>query len=448
MSETTFRPDAYRYDKGALVGLAQAANKAEQNGENPIKATLGVLYGDNGELFGAAKFTDMMQVLAKDPNVLKYSKPDGCNELATELQKHVLANTKDLPANIHTSTAITPGGTGGISSTLQALDFGHIILGDASWPGYGPILRQLPNKNFKTEKFNLLDNEGKFNFESFKNVFEKAAKESSAEAGQNMLFEGLKPKSSALTILLNDPAANPTNTALSENDINDIIGLLQKHPNTKVNLLIDIAYRDLTDGKDQDLVANLGKLFSKVNNPNLNVVILGSVSKMLPFYGMRVGHATLLSPNANAARDWKGYIGGGVRATSSNTNTFAQKLVLRVLKHGKALMQNYQNEAKALLASRRESFEKAFGDGVPGLQYIKPAAGGFFACVKTASNEVAQQLQSTLKEQHKVFIPVIDKYIRVPYCALKDTILADLANKIKDAFASIQARTSSLTSGN
>lgn len=434
-----------RISKDPLVGLIKKSN--EDSNENKLLAIIGAAKDDNGKLIVPQAVLDAAHEIDKDGLDLNYIPSSGIKELANLLTEEIVGKKTLLELfknKIYNSAVMCSGGTNAISLSLMATTSAKdsIITHSPHWPGFNSILLGINRKPFVT--FQLLNDDGEFNIEGFKERIEETLVNPSGN-GSN---PGLSNK---LNIVINTPYDNPMGIDFGVKAWEEIGKLLGSYsannPDLEITMVLDTAYIDFgPGGKDYTRLNFLPKLFKTVNNPNFNIVIAGSVSKSFAMYGARVGIAILLSENESNVTNWVDIVGGLVRGTYSNSSRHGEEIALRVLQDMNKLanIHTFQADTVDLISDRTKHFldymlsknnsndkDSRIIKLETGIEMIQPN-GGFFISLKLPSEEFALNLYQKFLEEH-TYIPLIEnKYLRIPSCGLKKEVLEKLADKITD----------------
>jgi aspartate/tyrosine/aromatic aminotransferase len=355
---------------------------------------------------------------------MRYAPSAGIKGLATLMTNELLGeqNLENLKAQgIHHSEVVTSGGTGAISTALQACTnpWDPILLPIPGWPGYRSVASAIGHGNLINYK--TLDENNNFNINSLQESLNSAV----ASA----------PEGSKITLILNTPYDNPSGKEISHDDLMKIAGLLKSYGEQKFLVILDTAYIDFGPNGHNDTRLSFISDFLKEAGPNVNAIVASTSSKGWGTYGARVGAATLLTRNQEDANKWPDVAGGVMRGTVSNLPQHGQQIALEILSDLGLLnsIYDYQKDTVNIINQRREHFIEKISPKLPReLEIIKPD-GGFFLCLKVkddVSPDFAKKLSESLLLDH-VYIPIIDEqFIRVPVCGLSEDKLSLLAGKI------------------
>jgi aspartate aminotransferase len=174
------------------------------------------------------------------------------------------------------STVQTPGGSGGLSVAghliARAKPNARIYVSDPSWPNHQPLLKVAGL---------TLDTYPYYDYKQHRVDFEPMmAKLEKASAGELVLIHGC--------------CHNPCGADLSREQWEELTKLCERRGLVP---FIDIAYQGLAEGLDEDA---FGVRLMAARLPE--VVVVSSCSKNLGLYRERVGAASVVSANAEAAK--------------------------------------------------------------------------------------------------------------------------------------------------
>jgi aromatic-amino-acid transaminase len=413
-----------RISEDPIMKLVQQA--AKDNNENKLVAIVGSAMDNSDKLMVPKAVTEAAQKISKLPLNMSYAPSAGLPGLATLMTKELLGddNLKDLEkAGIHHSEVVTAGGTGAISTALQACtNPWDPVITPNGWPGYQSVASALGRDNLF--KYKILDKDNNFNIKSLKESLASAV--ASAAEG------------SKITLVLNTPYDNPFGKKISAKDLQDIAKTLKEYKDYKFLVVLDTAYIDFgPQGHDTTQLSFISEFFENAGD-KLDMVIASTLSKSFGMYGARVGAATLLTRNQEDAEKWTDVAGGVIRGTVSNLAQHGQQIAKAVLSDREKLESIYQSQGDTvkMIDKRRDHFIKTISKDLPKeLEIIKPD-GGFFLCLKVKdevlenSPDFAEKLSKSLVSDH-VYIPILDnQFIRVPVCGLSEEKLGLLAGKI------------------
>ena len=364
-------------------------------------ATIGVVLNEEGNL---AVLPTMEKVYRSLPmsELSAYAPITGLPDYTNAVIDLVFADNKP---DGYFSALATAGGTGAIHHAIAnyAERGENVLTSDWFWGNYNIICNET-GKSLST--FKLFDEEQKFNIVDFTNKVEELLK-----------------KQNSLLIILNTPAHNPTGFALSENDWDQVLGVIKSRvANKKISLLVDIAYIDFA-GEKNPTRAFMQK-FSNLPE-NFFVMIAFSMSKSYTFYGQRTGALIGISASEKIIDEFKDVSKYSCRATWSNINRGAQALLVK-LNADKDLAAHYvweRSELYHMVQRRADVFvEEAKKCGLR----IVPYKGGFFIAIPAENPAaVCQKLHDDL-----IFAVPLKLGIRVAACSTSFEKMHGLAEKI------------------
>ena len=390
--------------KDAIFDANQACNEAIKlyGAEKVTNATIGVILDEEGKLstiptvekvFRAMEFSDLVS----------YAPISGIPDYLDAVIDLTFANNKP---NAKLAAIATAGGTGAIHHAIANYsERGDAVLThDWRWGTYDLICNET-GKHIET--FKLFDDDLNFNLSDF------AVK-----------VDSLLKKQNSLLVIINSPAHNPTGYALSENEWDKVLAVLNAQVSTgkKISLLVDVAYIDFAGEKNSTRA--FMKKFSDLPE-NFFVMIAFSMSKSYTAYGQRTGALIGVSSSENVIDEFKNVGKYSCRATWSNINRGAQALLVK-LAADKEIMPQYENERTYLyeMVKRRADVfvEEAKACGLR----IVPYKGGFFIAVP-ADNPAAvcQRLHDDL-----IFAVPLKLGIRVAACSTSFRKMHGVAEKI------------------
>ena len=277
----------------AIVKLAK--EDKEKNGpENVIDASIGSLYGEDGELVALSTVFDNYDKIPHEVKASYASSFLGNDGFREQVYSWLFDG---INTTLHHEVIATPGGTGAVSLTFQSvLEQGQtVILPDIAWGSYKLMATQ---NNFKSVTYSMFDND-KFNMDSFKETVLNISKQQDK-----------------LLIVINDPCHNPTGYSMSKEEWTQVIDFLNEVSKDVPCVVInDIAYIDYSYNLENS--RKYLELFNNIGD-NLMFVLAFSISKSLTSYGLRCGAALVLGKNQDAVDLVKIVFEKGARATWSN----------------------------------------------------------------------------------------------------------------------------------
>ena len=409
-----------RISEDPIMTLVKQA--AADNHPDKLDAIVGSAK-DNGNLI----VPEAVTLAAKRiPLNMSYADSAGLPGLATLMTKELLGeqNLKNLnEAGIYHSEVVTAGGTGAISTALQACtNHWDPVITPNGWPGYQSVASALGRDNLF--KYKILNKDNNFNIDSLKESLNSAV----ASA----------PEGSKITLVLNTPYDNPSGKEISHNDLMEIERLLKSYKDYKFLVVLDTAYIDFGPNGHDDKRLSFINDFLKEAGPDVDAILASTLSKGFGVYAARVGAATLLTRNQEDANNWPDVAGGVMRGTVSNLSRHGQQMALEILSDPRLMesIYDYQKDTVNIINKRRGHFIETISPILPKELGIIEPDGGFFLSLKVQDEVLekwpsfAEKLSESLVSEH-VYIPIIDQqFIRVPVCGLSEDQLSSLANKI------------------
>ena len=390
--------------KDAIFDANQACNEAIKihGTEKVTNATIGVVLDEEGKLATIPTVEKVFRSMDFS-ELVSYAPISGLPAYLDAVMNVTFADNK--PEGFFGAVA-TAGGTGAIHHAIaNYAERGDAVLtSDWRWGTYDLICNETGKR---LETFKLFDAAQNFNLSDF------AVK-----------VDALLKKQKSLLVIINSPAHNPTGYALSDNEWDKVLAVLQAQVSTgkKISLLVDIAYIDFAGEKNSTRA--FMKKFSALPE-NLFVMISFSMSKSYTFYGQRTGALIGVSSSAEVIDDFKNVSKYSCRATWSNINRGAQALLVKLMED-KELLPIYEaerNELYQMVKRRADVFvNEAKACGLK----IVPYKGGFFIAVP-ADNPAAvcQKLHDEL-----IFAVPLKLGVRVAACSTSFEKMHGVAEKI------------------
>lgn len=390
--------------KDAIFDANQACNEAIKiHGKDKVtNATIGVVLNEEGK-FATLNTVEKVFREMDMSELVAYAPISGLPDYLDAVIDLTFADNK--PAGYFGAVA-TAGGTGAIHHAIaNYAERGDAVLtSDWRWGTYDLICNETGKR---LETFKLFDDALNFNINDF------AVK-----------VDALLKKQKSLLVIINTPAHNPTGYALSSEEWDKVLAVLNAQVSTgkKISLLVDIAYIDFAGEKNSTRA--FMKKFSDLPE-NFFVMISFSMSKSYTFYGQRTGAIIGISSSQKIIDEFKDVSKYSCRATWSNINRGAQALLVK-LNADKDLAAHYEwerNELYHMVQRRADVFvEEAKACGLR----IVPYKGGFFIAIP-ADNPAAvcQKLHDDL-----IFAVPLKLGIRVAACSTSFEKMHGLAEKI------------------
>ena len=376
----------------SLSERAQASQK-KIGSENVINATIGALMDDDGKLITMKSVYDQLKSLPNE-EISAYASIAGQDEYK-EAVKKVCFRGNDPEGYIR--VVASPGGSGAIKLAMwNYTNLGDVILtSDWYWSPYGIIGEEAGRG---VANYQLFNEEGKFNIDSFK---EK--------------FTDIINKQGNIFTIINTPGHNPTGYSVSDEEWDEILDFTKdvaKDENKKIVLFVDVAYIDFV--RDDKASRKFFKKFS--NLPENILIIVGfSMSKGFTAYGMRMGAAIGISSNEEIADEFYYSLMHSCRANWSNCNRGAMA-VMSSLVEDKDKLNEYEiekNSYKDMLVRRAEAFVQRAKE--VNLE-ILPYRDGFFISIPC---ENPREICEALTEEELYLVP-LKMGLRFAVCAVSE----------------------------
>ena len=390
--------------KDAIFDANQACNEAIKiHGADAVtNATIGVVLDDTGKLATIPTVEKVFRTMDFS-ELVAYAPISGLPAYLDAVIDLTFADNK--PQGFFGAIA-TAGGTGAIHHAIaNYAERGDAVLtSDWRWGTYDIICNETGKR---LETFKLFDDALNFNLNDF------AVK-----------VDALLKKQKSLLVIINSPAHNPTGYALSGDEWDKVLAVLnaQVSAGKKISLLVDIAYIDFAGEKNSTRA--FMKKFSDLPE-NFFVMIAFSMSKSYTFYGQRTGALIGVSSSAKIIDEFKDVGKYSSRACWSNINRGAQALLAKLTDDAE-LMPTYETERAALYQTvkRRADIFVTEADAC-GLRIV-PYKGGFFIAVP------AENPAAVCKKLHDdlIFAVPLKLGIRVAACSISTDKMHGLAEKI------------------
>lgn len=388
-----------------VFSIAEKAKAAKERvgTENIIDATIGTLYGEDGNIIAFDSVFKPYDAISKETKAAYASSFTGNPSFREQVYQWILG---DINSSLAHSVIATPGASGAIAVTMRSvLEEGQtVILPDIAWGSY-KLMAEM--NNLETAAYQLFDGDH-FNLDDFKRVCREVM------AKQNRLL-----------IVINDPCQNPTGYSLSVDEWHEVVEFLNEcGEQVPVVLLNDIAYIDYA----YDLEHSRDYL-ETFNDFTENVLaILGfSCSKGLTSYGLRCGAAVVLAQTADAVREVEIIFEKEARAIWSNIPNAAMDNFTYVTTENREAFMAEKAKAVALLKQRSDIFTSE-ADAC-GLAYY-PYKEGFFVTLEMLDNQRRDHYHDALMKEN-IFTVKSNKGIRVAICSLRVSECKGLAPRMK-----------------
>ncbi|MBI4994571.1 aminotransferase class I/II-fold pyridoxal phosphate-dependent enzyme [Candidatus Peregrinibacteria bacterium] len=404
--------------QGIFYWSGRAKAEAEING------TAGVAQDDDGTIshLAVAEQFAGQKIMERVPkaNIFGYAPIEG---LASLRQKWFAKLSREHPSLAQFSSM--PVTTNGITHSIALashllLDKGQIVItADKSWENYEHILTRV--QGAKLETFPLFTSDFKFNIDKL------IAKCREVAAKQNKVI-----------LLLNFPH-NQTGFMPSPEECKnlgaEIQNLCKEMRDVPFIVLLDDAYEGYVYDDKAQKVSPASEIFA--NLPNLTVVKMDGISKVMLAYGYRVGFLTFFVNSLDGQLFSDACLKGIRDELTNKVGAFIRGEISQVNHHGQifadVLMDNYSEvctqraQIISRLKERWEVLMKGFNEnykkyGKERMQ-MDPCNGGFFCYVNLADGIDPKQIAEKLIKDKKIGIVPSGQGMRVAFCGVaKDKI--------------------------
>ena len=393
--------------KDAIFDANQACNEAIKiYGKDKVtNATIGVVLNEEGKLATLSTVEKVFRSMDMS-ELVAYAPISGLPAYLDAVTNLTFADNKP---EAYFGAVATAGGTGAIHHAIaNYAERGDAVLtSDWRWGTYDIICNETGKR---LETFKLFDDALNFNINDF------AVK-----------VDALLKKQNSLLVIINSPAHNPTGYALSLEEWDKVLAVLnaQISAGKKVSLLVDIAYIDFAGEKNSTRA--FMKKFSNLPK-NLFVMIAFSMSKSYTFYGQRTGALIGISASQKVIDEFKDVNKYSNRAAWSNVNRGAQALLVK-LNSDKEIAAQYEWERSELYQTVKRRADVFVAEAKACGLRIVPYKGGFFIAIPAQDPAaVCQKLHDDL-----IFAVPLKLGIRVAACSTSLEKMHGLAEKILHA---------------
>ncbi len=392
-----------------IFGISNRAKRATETlgKDKVINGTIGALMDEEGELMVLQSVDQIYRSLTPS-EYAPYAPIGGTAGYKEAVKKELFG---ELELDSFTPVVATPGGTGSLhcAITNYSKKDEKILTTDWYWAPYGKIAQEVGRQ---VEVFEMFSQDGGFNIQAFKEKLQWLS------LVQDRLF-----------ILLNTPAHNPTGYAIAVDEWQEIIDHIKTIDDTKVTLLVDVAYIDFAGEARKQ--REFFRLFENLPD-NILVIVAYSMSKTYTLYGLRGGAAVAITGNQDIAEEFVSVMEYSARAAWSNTSRLPQ-VILEKAYADDSLLKKIDEERRSIrnmLLKRGRIFAEHAAN--IGLEMV-PFRGGFFASIPTDKAEEICQLL----EGYGVFLVPLAKGIRVSIASINVKQCQILPQIIKEAMDKI-----------
>lgn len=398
-----------------IFGASGAAVKAcEQYGKDKVvNATIGAIMDDNEKL---ACIPTVEKVLRELPinEIIAYAPISG---LPDYLQATINLAFADNKPEAYFSSVATSGGTGVIHHTIwNYSEIGDTVLtSDWYWGPYNVLCKEALRK---LDTYTLFDENQNFNIKAF-------------EGKVNEILA----KQNSLVIIINTPAHNPTGFSLTDEDWSKVLDVCKaqaKKPDKKITVLVDIAYIDYAGEKNESR-----KFLQQFSNLPENIlgILAFSMSKGYTMYGQRTGAMIGMSSSKAIIDEFAAINQYTSRATWSNINRGAMKL-LTTIDQDKTLLAQFEAERDVLYKMIRERASIFMEESKAcGLNVLPYRAGFFISVPANDPDAVCNKLHDDL-----IFAVPLKMGVRIAVCAIPSTKVKGMAEKTLKAMQYVASK--------
>lgn len=396
-----------------IFGLSGKAKEAikKYGKENVIDSTLGALVDDDGNLICMETVYNELKSLP-NAEIAAYAQVAGQPDFLEAVQE---ACFREYRPDAHIRAVATPGGTGSVKHAVfnYTNPGDSILVCDWYWSPYVTITEEVDRK---VSLYELFDDKGGFNIQSFK---------------EN--FEALLKKQKRLLTIINTPAHNPTGYSLTDEEWEQVLNIARENARDAENriiIMVDAAYIDYAGTGNERR-----KFFTQFSNlPDNILIIVGySMSKGYTMYGLRSGAAIGISSNKDIAEEFYYSCMHSNRANWSNGTRGAMSVMTHIAKDP-AKLKAYEEEKtkyKQMLQKRAKAFVQASEEA--GLE-ILPYRDGFFVSIPCSDPKKASE--ELIKEN--MFVVPLQKGLRFAVCAVAEDKCSKAPAAIKKVIDSLK----------
>lgn len=394
---------------GANAAAMQAV--AKHGKESVTNATIGALLDDNEVLVCLPTVEKVLRELPIQ-EMINYAPIAGLPDFLDSVIDLTFADQK--PEAYYKAIA-TSGGSGVLHHAIwNYTEIGDTVLThDWFW---GPYRVLCDDALRKLDTFSLFDEQQHFNVQSF----------------QSKLSALLEKQNNAL-LILNTPAHNPTGYSISDSEWDQLLDVCKeqaKNPEKRIILVADIAYLDFAGEKQacRSFMRQFGNL------PENILIILGySMSKSFTVYGQRCGAMIGVSSSKEIIKEFEDINQFTCRATWSNINRGAQRLLATIYKD-KALLAQVdaeRNQYYETIQARAGIFTTEAKQA--NLKMLPFIAGYFLSIPAKNPDAICNKLHDDL-----IFAVPLGKGVRIAVCAVPTQKISGMAAKIASAMAAVE----------
>lgn len=393
---------------------AAAVRAAGQYGKDKVvNATIGA-FMDEEERLACIPTVEKVFKNFSIHQIIPYAPIAGLPEYLEAMIELTFAGNKP---EAYIDAVATAGGTGAVHHAIwNYSEIGDTVLtSDWYWGPY-KILCQDALRTLDT--YTLFDDQQKFNIGAFRDKVKE-----------------LIAKQDNLVIIINTPAHNPTGFSLSDSDWDQVLDLFKecvKDTAKSIIPLIDIAYIDYAGEKN-----DCRRFLKKFGNLPANIlpILACSMSKGFTMYGQRTGVMIGISSSKEMITEFQNINQFTSRATWSNINHSAMKLMAEIYKDKTLLAQTEQERSAyyEIIRKRADIFMREARDAK---LHMLPYIAGFFITVPAEDPEAV----CIKLHEHNVFAVPLAKGIRIAVCAVTINKISGMAAKIAAAIREVSRK--------
>lgn len=393
-----------------IFGISRRANemKEKQGADAVINATIGALLNDDGELMVLSSVDDTFASL-KPEEYASYAPIGGTPAFRKAVIKAAFG--KRQPKAFVEAVA-SPGGTGALRNIIAnySCPGDKVLTSDWHWSPYGTIAAEIGRS---IDTYTMFTEDRKYN----------------AEALAQKIAEILCSQDH-LVIIINTPAHNPTGYALTGEDWQQVVAVLNGvSPEKRVTLLIDAAYIDFA-GDEEEQRAFLP--FLEELPEHVLPVMAYSASKTYTIYGMRCGAAICLAPTREIADEFRRVCEFSSRGSWSNCAKAAQSIIANIFDDEALLSKVTEERAEIrdMLLARGKAFEEEAKK--VGLVTVPFDAGFFVSIPCDDPDSISARL-----EKEGIFLVPLAKGLRVSVASVSEEKCRLLPARIAEAMKEV-----------
>lgn len=398
-------------------GIFYWSSRAKTEAE--IDGTIGIAQDDDGAIshLKTAEPWAGEKIMERAPKakVFGYAPIPGMESLRKKWLAKIIETHPKLQ-NFATLPVVTNGITHSLAITGRLfLDSGQtLITADKSWENYEHIFSDM--QGIKIAAFPIFTGENVFHIDAIIGACREVA--------------ALQKK---VVLLLNFPH-NQTGFMPSTQDFEELAkrvhALCSEMPETPFVILLDDAYEGYVYDDAGQKFSPVSQLFAPL--PNLSVLKLDGISKVMLAYGYRVGFITCFLNPFDGKPLSDEFLKGASGEVSSKIGGFIRGEISQVNHHGQiladALMDDWENVSKqrAEVIERLAERWKMMINALDGCYakygrekvWADPCNGGFFAYLNLAKGIDSKEVAERLLKEKKVGVVPSGQGLRAAFCGV------------------------------